>query len=273
MRSIANWRGIGRTDAGQDAGWIAADGRDGRVQVERRPGRRILQRRRRQADQPLRWWPPCGRRGSPRYENQYMKNTNASTALDCRVSFRLFCFSFVASRLPRVIRLATDQRRKRDGWRDGVLIDETCHRTRTTKGRTASSLRRRWGTASSDCAVRGGAACGACAAEDGGWLDGKRGTETTNTSRRSGWGSWAGGSLAGQFAVETAERHGEGLHGAHRVAKVHGEHVLGHAAELHDDVVAWKRRETPAGGCILCCLLSQKFSSIPNSISGLARPT
>ena len=44
-------------------------------------------------------------------------------------------------------------------------------------------------------------------------------------------------SLAGQFAVEAGERHPKGLEGAHGVAVVHGEDVLGHAAELHDDVV------------------------------------
>lgn len=43
--------------------------------------------------------------------------------------------------------------------------------------------------------------------------------------------------LAGQLAVEAGEGDAESLKGAHGVVVVHCEDVLGHASELHDDVV------------------------------------
>lgn len=43
--------------------------------------------------------------------------------------------------------------------------------------------------------------------------------------------------LAGQFAVETAQRDRERLQRAQRISVVHGEHVLGYSTKLHHDVV------------------------------------
>ena len=48
--------------------------------------------------------------------------------------------------------------------------------------------------------------------------------------------------LAGQFAVETTQSHGEGLHGAHWVAEIHGEHVFSYPTELHNDVFVYKEK-------------------------------
>lgn len=39
------------------------------------------------------------------------------------------------------------------------------------------------------------------------------------------------------FAIEARERYGKGLHGAHRVAVVQCENVIGYSAKLHHNVV------------------------------------
>lgn len=48
------------------------------------------------------------------------------------------------------------------------------------------------------------------------------------------------GSLARYLPVETAQGNGKGLHGAQGIAIVHGEYILGGAAELHDNIL-WIR--------------------------------
>lgn len=48
---------------------------------------------------------------------------------------------------------------------------------------------------------------------------------------------YCGLSLAGDLAIETAESYGECLHCAQRIAIIHGEHVLGGATELHDNIL------------------------------------
>lgn len=52
------------------------------------------------------------------------------------------------------------------------------------------------------------------------------------------------GSLACQFTVEAAQCNSKGLNGAHRIAKIHREHVFCNAPKLHDDVVGCQYHTT-----------------------------